>query len=330
MNPPIAILGAGAMASALALRLMHHGQTVRMYCIEPEVETSINTHNCNPKYLPGHTFKRHVLACSDLTTTLTGANVVFLAVPSFAVAEVMRSALPHLKKDVIIASITKGLDPKTLQPLIVTEGKLLSPLQRRRLVAIGGPAVAIEMAHGSPTGLIAASKDLAAAKIIKKLLEDSSIKVAISKDISGVGLASALKNPYAIALGFCDGLALPTNAKALILTIALEEIRRFLHAIHSDPTTASSLAGLGDLVVTGFSPHGRNRTYGERLVRADSADPKMLGLTTVEGIAAAHLAKQLARRHNVNAPLLEATVKCLRAKKDFSAPFVHYLKKLSL
>ena len=185
------------------------------------------------------------------------------------------------------------------------------------------------MAQGSPTGLVAASYDRDAALQIKSLLENTSIKVTISQDLRGVGLASALKNPYAIALGMCDGLKLSTNTKALVLTIAIQEIATLLRASKAESGTAYGLAGLGDLVVTGFSPHGRNRTYGERLATASSRNPLDLGLTTVEGVTAAPLVLKLARHGKIQTPLLKSIVACTRAKKDFSQPFTTFLRRFS-
>jgi glycerol-3-phosphate dehydrogenase (NAD(P)+) len=186
------------------------------------------------------------------------------------------------------------------------------------------------MAKGSPTAFVAASEDVRGALHIKSLLETEHVKVATSTDLLGVGLAAALKNPYAIALGMCDGLKHPTNAKAFLLTVAIAEMRAILKAANAEAETADGLAGLGDLIVTGFSPHGRNRTYGERLVGAESKDPKELGLTTVEGIHATELAAALAKRLGVETPLLDSVTNCLQAKNCFAQPFEMFLKEVKI
>lgn len=316
------------MASALALILARHKRPIRLYSIEPDVEEDICSNQRNEKYLAGHCFPIHVKASSDIGTVLNGAEEVFLAVPSFAVAEVLTKALPFLHPQAVIASITKGLDPKTYEPLIVSEAKLLKSAQRKRLCAIGGPAVAAEMAKGSPTGLLLGGKDRAALLRIKKLLENDHVKVGTTTDLVGVGLGGALKNPYAIALGLCDGLKYPTNAKALVLTLAIREMGMIMSKAGAKSETAMGLAGLGDLFVTGVSPHGRNRTYGERLVGAASKDPKDLGLTTVEGIAATKVAVRLVKKLKLKAPLLLAIDGCLKTKQDFAQPFVRYMRAL--
>lgn len=331
MNSPIAILGAGNVASALALNLARHKRPVRLYCIEPDVEEDMRQNALNSKYLAGHHFPKNVTASGDLAVVLDDAEDVFVAVPSFAVAEVMQTAKPFLSSKIkSIASITKGLDPKTLKPLVITEAGLLPSALRKRICTLGGPAIATEMAKGSPTGFVIAGHDKAAIARIKKLLENDHVKCATSADLLGVGLASALKNPYAIALGMCDGLGHPSNAKAMLLTLAVDEMKSLLVKAGGKPETASGLAGLGDLIVTGMSPYGRNRTYGERLVGAKSKQPTALGLGTVEGIVATALAVKLARKIKVHAPLLETIDRCLSKRDNFERPFVDYLKNLTL
>lgn len=328
--PPIAILGAGNMASALALHLARHERPIRLYCIEPDVETDINLHHRNQKYFAHTAFPEHIKASADLEETLKHADTIFIAVPSFAVGEVLQKARPYLTEKVMIASISKGLDPETLDPLIIKEGSLLPQALRLTLTTLGGPAIANEMIKESPTAFIAASQDIRGAEHIKSLLETTHIKVATSTDLLGVGLASALKNPYAIALGMCDGLKHPTNAKAFLLTIALHEMSLLLSAAGAQADTAYGLAGLGDLVVTSFSPHGRNRTYGERLVGSTSKNPPDLGLGTVEGIHATELALRLSHRLHIKTPLLESLGHCLKADTCFTQPFEAFLKKIVL
>lgn len=328
---PISILGAGNMASALALNLARHKRPVRLYCIEEDVEADLKKNRCNTKYLAGHRFPKNITASSDIALVLKDAEDIFIAVPSFAVTEVMELAKPFLGRKVkSIASITKGLDETTLKPLVMSEANVLPAHLRKLICTLGGPAIGKEMAKGSPTGFIIAGRDKPVLQRVKKLLETHTVKCATSTDLIGVGMASALKNPYAIALGFCDGLQYPTNAKAMMLAIAVEEMEHIILNAGGHIDTATGLAGLGDLIVTGMSPHGRNRTYGERLVGAKSKLPADLGLGTVEGIAATALAVKLARRLKIKTPLLDTIDRCLRNKHHFEQPFVYYLKHLQL
>jgi glycerol-3-phosphate dehydrogenase (NAD(P)+) len=327
---PFAVLGAGNMGTALALVLSRHGRPVNMYCIEPDVLEDINRRHRNSKYLRGVTLPRNIRAFADPENALDGAETAIVAVPSFAIEDVIRISLSFMPPDCIVAIVTKGLDRKSLLPKIETVRDSLPRPMRRRVCAISGPAIATELAKGRPAAVLLAGTDAVSLNHLARFLANGTLKVAVSSDFRGASLCMALKNAYAIGLGMCDGLGYPMNTKALVLTLALEEMSRIVRAAGGDPKTVMTLAGLGDLVVSGFSSHGRNRTYGERLVGSKTKDPSRLGLGTVEGIATIPTALRLARSLRVTAPLLSAIGKCLSSKKGFEKPFTSYLKKLSL
>ncbi|MDD5437544.1 MAG: NAD(P)H-dependent glycerol-3-phosphate dehydrogenase [Patescibacteria group bacterium] len=326
----IAILGAGNMATALAHHLANRGHEVRMYCIEPEVEYDINQRHRNKKFLPKIRLDPKISATPDIKACLKNAAVVIMAVPSHAVAEVITKAKPFLTGGAIVSSISKGFDPKTLDPIVMTQIKELPAQFRKRVCMLGGPAIAGEMAAGSPTAFVIAGEDKKARETLAKIFNDKTVKATTSEDLLGVGLTSALKNTYAIALGMCDGLRYSTNAKAFLVTLATKEMRDILKARGAHGRTASSLAGLGDLLVTGFSPYGRNRRYGEKLVGARYNDPARLGIRTVEGIPATDIGLKLTKKLGVKAPLLQTVYNCIHRSNSFETPFVKYLENLTL
>jgi glycerol-3-phosphate dehydrogenase (NAD(P)+) len=329
-NRQITFLGAGNIATALAVHLARQGQAIKLYCIEPDVEKQINLEHCNDKYLAGIKLPVAISASSDLAASLKDARLVLVAVPSKAVLQVIKQARPFLHAKTTVAFISKGLDPVSLQPIAIAAQKLLPKGLRSRVCILGGPAIGAEVVKGTPMAFIVAGKDKASRQDVAKLLTGGNVKAAQSDDLMGVGLAAALKNAYAIALGFCDGLQYPTNAKAFVVTMCVSEMAGMMYKAGAHPKTAPSLAGLGDLLVTGLSPHGRNRKYGERLVRANTNDPKRLGLTTVEGIAAADLGVKLAKRLKAKAPLLSAIQKGIHRAAGFHLPFVDYINNLKL
>ncbi|HEU0050497.1 MAG TPA: NAD(P)H-dependent glycerol-3-phosphate dehydrogenase [Patescibacteria group bacterium] len=324
----IAILGAGAMGSAIAKQLERHKRPIRLFDIDQNVIQAINEKHENTVYLPGIKFASHVTATTELKTAIEKAEVIFVVLPSHCVAQTINEIALSLSPKTILVNISKGLDEKTFLPPILSAR--LPAIIKKRICVVGGPAIAQDLSSQSPTGFIVASQDLRSQTIVKKLLQSENVKVALSKDVKGVGLAAALKNAYAISLGMCDGLKFPTNAKALILTVALQEMSLVLTKLGAKQETAYGLAGVGDLVVTGFSSHGRNRSYGERLVGAKTKDPKELGLTTVEGISATKLAIKMVKATRVQAPLLASIHACLDANKDFVCPFEGFVKKLIL
>lgn len=329
-NQHIAIIGAGNMATALAWHLGKQGNDCLLYCIEPEVEDQINRKHSNDKYLAGITLPKSIKATSKLDECLEGADTVIVSIPSGAVLGVLEKAKRFIRKDAAIAVITKGFDIKSLEPIAIAARKVLPSANRKKVCMLGGPAIATELVKGTPMAFVVGCEDEKTGKKISKLLTHGNVKVARSNDLMGVSLAAALKNAYAIALGFCDGLGYATNAKAFVITMAVSEMAGIMLKAGAQPKTAPSLAGLGDLLVTGLSPHGRNRKYGERLVRAQTNDPHRLGLTTVEGISASDLSLKLAKKYRAKTPLLAAIQKGIHAKANFHQPFVAYLKDVKL
>ncbi len=322
----IAFLGAGNIATALALILGKRARRIALYSIEPEVIASINTHHQNPKYLPRHLLPTNVFATDNIREALKGARVVFIAVPSQAVAEVFSLALPHLEPDAVIVSVTKGFDPETFHPLILQQIELMPKEIQKRLVLLGGPAIANELAMSEVTGLVMASNERSACETIRTLLSHSQVQISLSSDMIGVGLCSALKNAYSIGLGLCDGLEVATNTKGFIFTTALQEMADLVEAAGGQRETTFGIAGLGDLFVSGNSFHAKNRLYGQKLVTSTSKDPQKLELTTVEGISACNTAVRLAKTHHVKTPLLDAIHACLERSQRFSLPFEKYLR----
>lgn len=328
---PLAILGAGNMASALALHLAKQKRPIRLYCIEPNVHQEMCTTRCNSTYLPGYSFPNNVKTSPDLKQVLQDASIVWIVVPSSAIEAVIQQALPFLSPKAILVNASKGLDQKTGLPFIEKISSTLPKALKKSICVLGGPAIANELAQGSPTGFILGSHDQQAARSVAQLLQSSHVKVAITSDRIGVGLCSALKHIYAIGLGVCDGLHYPTNAKALITTIAIQEMAEVITSMGGLHETAYGLAGLGDVIVSGMSPHGRNRAFGERWAQTTTYDHHMAtqGLT-VEGIVAAKAITQLLKQHKIHAPLLKTIIRVISAKQHPTKPFEHYVKTLRL
>ncbi|MFA4954918.1 MAG: NAD(P)H-dependent glycerol-3-phosphate dehydrogenase [Patescibacteria group bacterium] len=330
MSRTFAVIGAGNIGTALALVLAAHRRPVNIYCIEPEVFEDINSKGENTKYLKGIALPRNIKAVAGLPEALAGAEAVFMAIPSFALGEVMQGVTPLLGKNTAVGCITKGLDETTLAPVSLTARAKLPPGLRKNFCLLGGPAIANEIAHGKPSAMVVAGENPAALDVLSGSLQGEVLKIGQSRDIVGVGYAMALKNSYAIALGLCQGLKYPMNTQALVMTLALNEMATILKAVGAKPETAFSLAGLGDLLVTGLSAHSRNRTYGELLVGARVNEPKQLGLTTVEGIATVSIALRLAAKKKIRVPLLETVEACIKSRLHFERPLIKFLKQLTL
>jgi glycerol-3-phosphate dehydrogenase (NAD(P)+) len=168
-----------------------------------------------------------------------------------------------------------------------------------------------------PTAIVAASRDLPSAALVQTLFSRPSFRVYTSADVLGVELGGALKNVIAIAAGIGDGLGFGDNSKAALVTRAIVEIRRLGVACGAHSETFTGLSGLGDLMVTCFSKHSRNRGFGERVGRGEKpADIAASMLAVAEGYPTARSACQLARNHSIATPIINEVYAMLYENKN--------------
>jgi glycerol-3-phosphate dehydrogenase (NAD(P)+) len=223
------------------------------------------------------------------------AELVAVAVPSRSFREV----LPHIRGDAPILSLVKGLDPKS--------GARLSTLVEGRGVAVlSGPNMAEEVAAGLPGATVIASEDERLAHWLQEAIHSLVFRVYVNTDLVGVELCGAAKNVIALAAGGVDGLELGDNAKAALITRGLVEMARLGGACGAEPETFAGLAGLGDLVVSCWHPHGRNRRAGELIARGATADEARAEIgQVVEGLTTAPVLRDLSRRLGIELPVTE-------------------------
>jgi glycerol-3-phosphate dehydrogenase (NAD(P)+) len=314
MPETIAVLGAGNMGTAVAQVLASNGHTVHAWSIETDVLEEMRDRQANTKYLAGVELHPGIQAVWDLEKAVAGAAAVVLSVPSQIVSHMARDLGSFLGPEQLVLNVAKGLESGSncrLSEVIAREFG-----DRPAMIgAMGGPAIAIEMARGQPTAVIVAFDDEYAARRVQSLLQNDWVKVDVTTDLCGVELCSTLKNVYAIALGICDGMGLGANTKAFVGTLAMDEMARICEALGGRADTVYGLAGLGDLLTTGYSRHSRNRTLGELLGKGGDwrvfRDEK-----TVEGVAACGAIKELMSESGLSLPLLQTidAILCERAE----------------
>jgi glycerol-3-phosphate dehydrogenase (NAD(P)+) len=307
----VTVLGAGAWGTALARLLHTGGQTVTLWGHLPaHLEELRRTHR-NERYLPGIELPVTLNYATNLPAALAGADWVVVAVPSKALRTIT-GALGDFSGGVV--SVTKGIEPQTGLTMC---GILAETAPRARRAALSGPSFALEVARGIPTAIVAASAEADTAKAVQALFHRPAFRVYTSPDLAGVELGGALKNVIAIAAGICDGLGFGDNSKAALVTRALAEMRRLGVAAGAQPETFSGLSGLGDLMVTCFSRHSRNRGFGERVGRGESIAAITAGLTAVaEGYPTARSAAELARKLGVETPIVDEVYATLYEGKN--------------
>jgi glycerol-3-phosphate dehydrogenase (NAD(P)+) len=254
----------------------------------------------NDRFLPGIAVPSEVALEADVPRAIKGAECIVVAVPSQPFREVTRQ-LANFSG--FIASVTKGIEYDTGLTMC---GILAETAPKAKCAALSGPTFAIEVARDIPTAIVAASRDLVTVDTVQKLFNRPSFRVYTSTDLLGVEMGGALKNVIAIAVGIGDGLGFGDNSKAALVTRAIVEIRRLGVACGAQAETFTGLSGLGDLMVTCFSKHSRNRGFGERVGRGEkSADIAASMLAVAEGYPTARSAYRLARKHHVSTPVID-------------------------
>jgi len=295
----VTVLGAGAWGTALA-RLLHqcHHQ-VTLWGHEPAHLDEIRGTGRNERFLPGIEMPRGINLETDLGRASANAHCVVVAVPSKAFRDVTGS-LKNFSRPVV--SVTKGIEYQTGLTMC---GVLSETAPNAKCAALSGPTFAIEVARGIPTAIVAASKDLVTVAEMQQLFSCQTFRVYTSTDVLGVELGGALKNVIAIAAGVGDGLGFGDNSKAALVTRAIVEIRRLGVACGAQADTFTGLSGLGDLMVTCFSKHSRNRAFGERLGRGEKAADIATSMHAIaEGYPTARSAFQLASKHEISMPVI--------------------------
>jgi glycerol-3-phosphate dehydrogenase (NAD(P)+) len=290
----IAVVGAGSWGTAFSRLLFERGHEVTLVCRDPEQARAIAETGHNPRYLPTVDLSG-VVPGTVPGTGLDEAELTVLAVPSKTFGDVARS-LPGTAP---VLSLSKGLDPASASRLstLVTE---------RPVAVLSGPNMAEEVAAGLPTAAVIASEDAALAEELQSAINSLVFRIYVNPDVTGVELCAAAKNVIGLAAGGVDGLGLGDNGKAALITRGLVEMARLGEACGGRPETFSGLAGMGDLIVTCESRHGRNRAAGELIARG--ASPEEAAATigqTVEGLTTAPVLRDLSHRLGIELPITE-------------------------
>jgi glycerol-3-phosphate dehydrogenase (NAD(P)+) len=296
------VAGAGSWGTAFTHVLLERGHDVILGCHHADDADAINETGRNPRFL--QTVDLRAVTAVPLEAAPRDVDVAVVAVPSRAFADVV-AALPG---NAPVLSLTKGLDPAT--------GERLSTRVGGRAVAVlSGPNMAEEIAIGMPTAAVIASEDGYLAGQLQHAINSSVFRAYVNPDVVGVELCAAAKNVIALAAGGADGLDIGDNAKAALVTRGLAEMSRLGEAAGARAETFAGLAGMGDLIVTCWSRHGRNRLAGELIAQGKTADEAVAQIgQTVEGLTTAPVLLALSKRLGVELPITEGVCSVLSGR----------------
>lgn len=309
----IAVLGSGAWGTALAMLLLENGHDVTLWSFSEEDRRKMEATRRNEK-LPDILLPEGLKISSDLSV-VRGCGLVVLVTPSFAVRETAAKLASLIEPDAIIVSASKGIEKGTSLRLSEVIRSEVGP--RIPVAVLSGPSHAEEVAARIPTGVVAAAEDPDIACRVQRLFMNERFRVYTSGDKIGTELCAALKNVIALCAGWCDGMGLGDNTKALLMTRGLAEMARLGVALGGRKDTFAGLAGVGDLIVTCTSMHSRNRRCGILIGQGKSVGEAIRGVgAVVEGYYAAANARALAEKTGVEMPITEAAYQVLYEGRD--------------
>lgn len=298
----LAILGAGAWGSALAISLAARHEVSLWTRRAEDAERLARTRES--AYLPGRPIPPSVRIGSVLAEAARWAELAIVATATSGLREVARAFAAAAPATPLLWAC-KGFEEasRKLPHEIVAE----SMPAAGAVGALSGPSFALEVARGQPTALVLASEAPDFAATTAAALNSARLRVYSSRDVHGVELGGAVKNVIAIAAGISDGLELGRNARAALVTRGLAEMVRLGVALGGQAETFMGLAGLGDLVLTCTGDLSRNREVGVRLARGMALERALAELGHVaEGVRSAEAARDMARAHGVEMPITEA------------------------
>ena len=299
----VAVLGAGAWGTALAIHLARVGKRARLWGRSPDLVDRLRRERVNRSYLPEAVLPASVALTASLDEALDGTDTVVLAVPSHGARALLRRAAPMLGPGTTIVNATKGFEVDSLNRMSQVIEQELG--EARPVVVLSGPSFAAEVARGAPTAVSVAGRCRDAVRAVQRELRSGAcFRLYASDDVVGVEVGGAMKNVIAVAAGVVDGLNLGPNALAAVITRGLAEISRLADALGGRRETLAGLSGLGDLVLTCTGGLSRNRHVGRELGRGRPLDETLAGMRSVaEGVKTTAAALELGRRHAVDLPI---------------------------
>lgn len=312
MKKTISITGDGSWATALAWVLTKNGHHVTWHIRTPEVYESLTRHGFNSEYLR---FTRFNGNRPDYTRSLTEAieasEKLLVVIPAAFIRSSFQDVSPALMKDKQIISATKGLLPGLhITPCMFFGQEYGIPSER--LVFVSGPSHAEEVTQENTTFLTAFSSNRMLAEEVAALLKNDYIITGVSDDIRGAEYATALKNILAIAAGICHGMGYGDNLMAVLAAAAVREMKNFLHVVAPKEREIISAPYMGDLLVTFYSQHSRNRIFGTMIGKGYTVKSAQLEMNMIaEGYYASEPLHQLSQEFGINMPVCSAVYNIL-------------------
>ena len=332
----VGIIGGGAWGTGMAQALARGNHKVQIWALEDEVVESINKEHENKKFLPGYKLSDSITCSKDIVEVATGKEFLIIASPSLYLASTLAKIVnvPNIADgSTVIASLTKGFVPSAEGPKLILETmeSALPEIYKDCTVYVAGPSHAEEVAMGKITALVVASLNPKNSIKVRELLKVPGLMVYSSFDIIGVQICAAAKNIVAVVYGALDAISeqsdvIGDNCESFLLAAGLNEIQTLgfaMGATHAE--TFTSISGVGDLDVTCKSKYGRNRRFGQDIIKTDmlskfsNIDDLIANVAKIgylpEGAIACKYAYEIGKKKDIKLPLTNTLYKILNKEE---------------
>lgn len=323
----VGVLGGGTWATALAKIVLTKEKTINWYMRRPDQIEEFQKIGRNPSYLSNVSFNvDRINFYSNIQEIVENSEILIIAIPSPFLRQHLENLPKGLLNEKFVVSAIKGIIPP--ENLLVTDFlKIEHGLREENIAIIGGPCHAEEIALERLTFPTVACKDEEKAKELAEVFTNRAVKSDYSTDVDGIEIAAVLKNVYAIASGICHGLKYGDNFQAVLVSNAIQEMKRFVDKVY--PIESRDIKGseyLGDLLVTAYSGFSRNRTFGSMVGKGYSVKAAQLEMEMIaEGYFGTKCVYEMNLNYNVDIPIANTVYNILYNQ----APAKHEIKKLS-
>lgn len=329
-NKKIGIIGSGSWATAIVKIISNNSDHINWYFRNAEDIEYINKNHHNPRYLSSVDFDiKKLNLYNDINECVKNSDIVILAIPSAFLHTSINSLMKEDLKSKIFFSAIKGIIPE--YNLIV--GEYLNTVYKIPFENIGvitGPCHAEEVAMEKLSYLTLACSKVANAETLSAYFNCRYIKTTTSDDIYGTEYSAVLKNVIALAGGVCHGLGYGDNYLAVLVSNAIQEIKRFVDAVHPIDRDIKASAYLGDLLVTAYSQFSRNRMFGTMLGKGYSVKQAQLEMNMIaEGYYAVKCVFEINKKYKVDMPITTAVYNIIYLNKDPKREIAELSEKLS-
>ena len=311
----ITVIGAGSWGTALAQVLADNGNEVMVYDVDEAVISDIREHQQNTKFFREVILPDRLSATTDLALALSVADFALLSVPTKVMRVALSSMKPHLEPQTVIINASKGIEPGSHLRMSQVVFEVLGA--DKTFVALSGPSHAEEVILREITSVTCASNHCEILVDIQTLFSNQYFRVYRTEDLTGVEVGGSIKNVMALGSGILAGLGYGDNARAMLITRSLVEIKRLGVAIGAKEETFDGLSGLGDLIVTTMSKHSRNFQAGFKIGSGSDLNEALDSMTmVVEGVRTCQATFELAQKLGINMPFVEAIYDVIFNRND--------------